>query len=287
MAPTGILCILDAQGRVVEQLGDDGCSARVLADASESPTRIASTQVVSPGLAFLMTSILSDERARVLGFGDTRRNLQLPDRRAAAKTGTTEDTRDALTVGYTPQLVTGVWVGNRRRDAHGRRDRRARGRANLATVHVGRAGGPAGTGVAAAGNGGGAGDRRAVGPVAVTVHAGDAGGVLPRGHRAGAAGHGASAVCHSRAHGVAGHAGHAARRDRGAGLRGAADRGRGVAANAGRRLAAAAAAGSLRRGNRADRGIRASRYHQPAAAGARAQRARNSGNGGGAAVCGV
>ncbi len=112
VAPTGILCILDAQGRVVEQLGDDGCSARVLADVSETPTRIASTQVISPGLAFLMTSILSDERARVLGFGETRRNLQLPDRRAAAKTGTTEDTRDALTVGYTPQLVTGVWVGN-------------------------------------------------------------------------------------------------------------------------------------------------------------------------------
>ena len=112
VAPTGILCILDAQGRVVEQLGDDGCSARVLADASETPTRIASSQVISPGLAFVVTSILSDERARVLGFGDTRRNLQLPDRPAAAKTGTTEDTRDALTVGYTPQVVTGVWVGN-------------------------------------------------------------------------------------------------------------------------------------------------------------------------------
>jgi len=112
VAPTGILCILDAQGRVVEQLGDDGCSARVLADASETPTRIASSQVISPGLAFVVTSILSDERARVLGFGDTRRNLQLPDRPAAAKTGTTEDTRDALRVGYTPQVVTGVWVGN-------------------------------------------------------------------------------------------------------------------------------------------------------------------------------
>lgn len=112
VAPTGILCILDAQGRVVEQLGDDGCSARVLADAAEAPTRIAATQVISPGLAFLMTSILSDENARVLGFGETRRNLQLPGRAAAAKTGTTEDTRDALTVGYTPQLVTGVWVGN-------------------------------------------------------------------------------------------------------------------------------------------------------------------------------
>ena len=112
VAPTGILCILDARGRVIEQLGDDGCSARVRADVSEAPSRIAATQVISPGLAFLMTSILSDDEARVLGFGDVRRNLQLPGRAAAAKTGTTEDTRDALTVGYTPQLVTGVWVGN-------------------------------------------------------------------------------------------------------------------------------------------------------------------------------
>ena len=112
MTPTGILCILDARGRVIEQLGDDGCSARVLADVAEAPSRIAATQVISPGLAFLMTSILSDDDARVLGFGEVRRNLQLPGRPAAAKTGTTEDTRDALTVGYTPQLVTGVWVGN-------------------------------------------------------------------------------------------------------------------------------------------------------------------------------
>ena len=112
VAPTGILCILDARGRVIEQLGDDGCSARVRADVSEAPSRIAATQVISPGLAFLMTSILSDDEARVLGFGEVRRNLQLPGRAAAAKTGTTEDTRNALTVGYTPQLVTGVWVGN-------------------------------------------------------------------------------------------------------------------------------------------------------------------------------
>ena len=112
VTPTGILCILDARGRVIEQLGDDGCSARVLADVSEAPSRIAATQVISPGLAFLMTSILSDDDARVLGFGEVRRNLQLPGRPAAAKTGTTEDTRDALTVGYTPRLVTGVWVGN-------------------------------------------------------------------------------------------------------------------------------------------------------------------------------
>ena len=57
---------------MIEQLGDDGCSARVRADVSEAPSRIAATQVISPGLAFLMTSILSDDEARVLGFGEVR-----------------------------------------------------------------------------------------------------------------------------------------------------------------------------------------------------------------------
>ena len=38
--------------------------------------------------------------------------LNLGDRPAAVKTGTTNDFRDNLTMGYTPQLVTGVWVGN-------------------------------------------------------------------------------------------------------------------------------------------------------------------------------
>ena len=169
MTPTGILCILDARGRVIEQLGDDGCSARVLADVSEAPSRIAATQVISPGLAFLMTSILSDHDARVLGFGEVRRNLQLPGRPAAAKTGTTEDTRDALTVGYTPRLVTGVWVGNAdgtpMDDVTG-----VRGAAPIWQRFMTAAleGQPA-AGVAAAGDGGGAGDRRAVGSVAIAL----------------------------------------------------------------------------------------------------------------------
>jgi penicillin-binding protein 1A len=38
--------------------------------------------------------------------------LYLPDYDVAAKTGTTQDYRDAWTIGYSPNLVTGVWVGN-------------------------------------------------------------------------------------------------------------------------------------------------------------------------------
>lgn len=67
-----------------------------------------SSQVVSPQAAFLISSILSDNKARSYEFGNT---LTI-SRPAAVKTGTTEDFRDALTLGYTPQLVVGAWVGN-------------------------------------------------------------------------------------------------------------------------------------------------------------------------------
>ncbi|MBL7063907.1 MAG: hypothetical protein ISS49_06805, partial [Anaerolineae bacterium] len=67
-------------------------------------------QVISPQHAYLITSILSDAEARSIEFG--RSSILELGRPAAAKTGTTDDFRDALTIGYTPDLVTGVWVGN-------------------------------------------------------------------------------------------------------------------------------------------------------------------------------
>ncbi len=67
-------------------------------------------QVISPQHAYLITSILSDAEARCRAF-HCPSVLEL-SRPAAAKTGTTDDFRDAWTIGYTPDLVTGVWVGN-------------------------------------------------------------------------------------------------------------------------------------------------------------------------------
>jgi 1A family penicillin-binding protein len=67
-------------------------------------------QVIRAEHAFLMTSILSDNEARAWMFGrNSLLNLSFP---VAAKTGTTNDIRDNWTMGYTPDLVTGVWVGN-------------------------------------------------------------------------------------------------------------------------------------------------------------------------------
>jgi membrane carboxypeptidase/penicillin-binding protein PbpC len=57
-----------------------------------------------------MNNILSDNAARWPAFGSP--NVLELDRPAAVKTGTTNDFRDNWTIGYTPQVVVGVWVGN-------------------------------------------------------------------------------------------------------------------------------------------------------------------------------
>jgi penicillin-binding protein 1C len=67
-------------------------------------------QLVRAEHAFLINSILSDYQARVPGFG-TNPIINMPFK-AAAKTGTTNDFRDNWTLGYTPDLAVGVWVGN-------------------------------------------------------------------------------------------------------------------------------------------------------------------------------
>lgn len=67
-------------------------------------------QVIREEHAYLISSILSDNEARSWMFGrNSPLNLSFP---VAAKTGTTNDIRDNWTLGYTPDLVTGVWIGN-------------------------------------------------------------------------------------------------------------------------------------------------------------------------------
>jgi penicillin-binding protein 1C len=67
-------------------------------------------QVIRPEHAYLISSILSDNQARTPMFG-ANSVLNLPFT-VAAKTGTTNDFRDNWTLGYTPDLAVGVWVGN-------------------------------------------------------------------------------------------------------------------------------------------------------------------------------
>lgn len=65
------------------------------------------TDVVSAGAAYIMTSIFEDVIKRGTGYPNA-----VIGRPAAGKTGTTSDFRDAWFVGYTPDLVTAVWLGN-------------------------------------------------------------------------------------------------------------------------------------------------------------------------------
>jgi 1A family penicillin-binding protein len=93
LRPLAILRVEDAEGRVV----------------LSSPPQ-SEEQVLDPRVAYLVTHVLSDNVARIPGFGEGS-VLEL-SRPAAVKTGTTTDFRDNWTVGYTPDLVTGVWAGN-------------------------------------------------------------------------------------------------------------------------------------------------------------------------------
>ncbi len=69
-------------------------------------------KVLDPQVAFELNSIMSDPTARTLTFGANFSPLIIPGRTTAVKTGTTENYRDAWTVGYTQSLVAGVWTGN-------------------------------------------------------------------------------------------------------------------------------------------------------------------------------
>jgi len=76
------------------------------------------TQALAPQYAYMIESIMKDNQARVPAFGQNSA-LQLgPDDQfganvpAAVKTGTTQDFKDNLTIGFTPNLLTATWVGN-------------------------------------------------------------------------------------------------------------------------------------------------------------------------------
>ena len=69
-------------------------------------------QVLDPRIAFIITDILHDNNARSLSFG-INSLLVIPNHKeVAVKTGTSNDLRDNLAIGYTQDYVVAVWVGN-------------------------------------------------------------------------------------------------------------------------------------------------------------------------------
>ncbi len=73
-------------------------------------------EIINSQTVRMINNILSDNSARAYAFGE-KNNLTIPNRPVAAKTGTTNNYHDAWTIGYTPSIVTGVWVGNSNNDA--------------------------------------------------------------------------------------------------------------------------------------------------------------------------
>jgi len=93
---TAILEVQDSKGRILEKKQDNN---------------LEKFRVIEQNTARIISDILSDKQSREAVFG-ANPNFLLSDRPVAVKTGTTNDSKDAWAVGYTPEIVTGVWVGN-------------------------------------------------------------------------------------------------------------------------------------------------------------------------------
>jgi membrane peptidoglycan carboxypeptidase len=91
--PTGILSVTDAEGNTLEEF---------------QPQQ---TQVIDPDVAAEVSSMLSNNEARFPEYPPSN-PLTFPGYDVAVKTGTTNDYRDAWTVGYSPNVVVGAWAGN-------------------------------------------------------------------------------------------------------------------------------------------------------------------------------
>lgn len=92
---TTILKITDSRGNVIF-------------DAQQN--QLPAVNAIDPRIAYIITDILDDDQARVAAMG-VNNPLELPFP-AAVKTGTTNDFRDNWTIGYTPGVVVGIWMGN-------------------------------------------------------------------------------------------------------------------------------------------------------------------------------
>ena len=101
-APTPILKVEDSEGNILEEFKED------------------KKQVMDPNIARMMSDVLSDNNARTPAFGADSA-LYIPERKVAVKTGTTQDTRDTWIIGFTPNVIVGVWAGNNDNSAMERR----------------------------------------------------------------------------------------------------------------------------------------------------------------------
>ncbi|HEX9476056.1 MAG TPA: transglycosylase domain-containing protein [Candidatus Dormibacteraeota bacterium] len=93
--PESIIQVTDSQGSLLYQTHADQ----------------RARQAIDPGVAFIMAQIMADDNNRAMIFGYNS-PLHFRNRIAAAKTGTSDNFKDAATVGFTPALAAVLWIGD-------------------------------------------------------------------------------------------------------------------------------------------------------------------------------
>ena len=107
-----ILKVVDKNGKILYEFKDPNY-VKDVKKPLKMPTflTINGKQVISRETAFLISHILLDNAARSPAFGSSS-FLVVPNKTVSVKTGTTDDKKDNWTIGYTPNFLTAVWVGN-------------------------------------------------------------------------------------------------------------------------------------------------------------------------------
>jgi hypothetical protein len=107
---TSIVCVTDSAGKIIYEYEDRCPATATLTDKSISVSA-KGQQVLDPRIAFVLSSILSDNDARSPAMG-ANSPLYTPGLPTSVKTGTTNDYKDNWTVGFTRNIAIGVWAGN-------------------------------------------------------------------------------------------------------------------------------------------------------------------------------
>jgi len=107
-----ILCVVNSDGQIVYEY-EKGCDGRPNAKRTENSISATASgkMVLDPRIAFVISDILNDNKARTPAMGSNS-PLRTDGIASSVKTGTTDNYRDNWTMGYTKNVVVGVWVGN-------------------------------------------------------------------------------------------------------------------------------------------------------------------------------
>ncbi len=98
VTPNPILKVTSSNGEILEEKKD-----------------VEKVRVLDQSVSYIMSDILADNNARMMEFGPNS-PLVIPNHFVSVKTGTSDYKRDNWTIGYTPEFVVAVWVGNNNND---------------------------------------------------------------------------------------------------------------------------------------------------------------------------